>query len=93
MDHLARFGAENGEVYFAFKPKDSWIADVLKAREQQEKLRLACEQVLGQPVRIYVTLEELRAESQAPRLSARERADRDPAVEAFRKKFDGAFPA
>jgi len=91
LDHLARFSAENGEVYFAFKPKDSWIADVLKAREQQEKLRLACEQVLGQPLRIYVTLEELRAESQAPRLSARERADRDPAVEAFRKKFDGAL--
>jgi len=63
----------------------------LKGREQQEALRGVCAQVLGQPVRIYVTLEELRAESQAPRLSARERADRDPGVEAFRKRFDGAL--
>jgi hypothetical protein len=47
--------------------------------------------VLGQPVRIYVTLEEQRAEAQVPRLSARERAERDPGVEAFRKKFDGTL--
>jgi hypothetical protein len=66
-------------------------ADLLKASEQQEALRGACAQVLGQPVRIYVKLEDQRAEAQVPRLSARERAERDPGVEAFRKKFDGAL--
>jgi DNA polymerase-3 subunit gamma/tau len=91
LDHLADFRIENGEVHFTFSQKDSLYADLLKAREQQEALRAVCAQVLGQPVRIYVTLEELRAESQAPRLSARERADRDPGVEAFRRRFDGAF--
>ncbi len=91
LDHLAAFRIEDGEVHFTFRQKDSLYADLLKAREQQEALRAVCAQVLGQPVRIYVTLEKLRAESQAPRLSARERADRDPGVEAFRKRFDGAL--
>jgi len=89
LDHLTAFRIEDGEVHFTFKHKDSFYADLLKGREQQEALRAVCAQVLGQPVRIYVTLEELRAE--APRLSARERADRDPGVEAFRKRFDGAL--
>jgi DNA polymerase-3 subunit gamma/tau len=91
LDHLASFRVENGEVHFTFKHKDSLYADLLKAREQQETLRVACAQVLGQPVRIYVTLEEQGAEAQVPRLSARERAERDPGVEAFRKKFDGTL--
>jgi len=91
LDHLAGFRVENGEVHFTFRDKDSLYADLLKAREQQEALRGVCEQVLGQPVRIYVTLEELRAEAQAGRLSARERAERDPGVEAFRKRLEGAL--
>jgi DNA polymerase-3 subunit gamma/tau len=89
LDHLAGFRFENGEAHFTFKHKDSLYADLLKAREQQETLRAACAQVLGQPVKIYVTLEEQRTEAQVPRLSARERAERDPGVEAFKKKFDG----
>jgi DNA polymerase-3 subunit gamma/tau len=91
LDHLAGFRVEDGEVHFTFRPKDSFYADLLKGREQQEALRAVCAQVLGQPVRIYVTLEEPRAETQVPRRSARERAERDPGVEAFRKKFDGAL--
>ena len=91
LDHLSGWRFENGEVRFTFGRKDSLYADLLKAREQQETLRAVCAQVLGQPVRIYVTLEEQGAEAQVPRLSARERAERDPGVEAFRKKFDGAL--
>ena len=91
LDHLSGWRFENGEVRFTFGHKDSLYADLLKAREQQETLRAVCAQVLGQPVRIYVTLEEQGAEAQVPRLSARERAERDPGVEAFRKKFDGTL--
>jgi DNA polymerase-3 subunit gamma/tau len=91
LDHLAAFRIENGEVHFIFKRKDSLYADLVKAREQQDTLRAVCAQVLGQPVRIYVTLEEQRTEAQVPRLSARERAERDPGVEAFRKKFDATL--
>src|SRR5271157_1337983 len=91
LDHLSGWSFENGEVRFTFGHKDSLYADLLKAREQQETLRAVCAQVLGQPVRIYVTLEVQGVEAQVPRLSARERAERDPGVEAFRKKFDGAL--
>jgi DNA polymerase III gamma/tau subunit len=91
LDHLVGFRFENGEIHFTFKHKDSLYADLLKAREQQETLRAVCAQVLGQPVRIYVTLEERGTEAQVPRRSARERAERDPGVEAFKKKFDGAL--
>jgi DNA polymerase-3 subunit gamma/tau len=91
LDHLSGWRFDNGEVRFTFAHKDSLYADLLQAREQQETLRAACAQVLGQPVRIYVTLEEQGAGAQAPRLSARERAERDPGVEAFRKKFDGTL--
>ncbi|MGA2607517.1 MAG: DNA polymerase III subunit gamma/tau [Terriglobia bacterium] len=91
LDHLSGWRFENGEARFTFAHKDSLYADLLKAREQQETLRAVCAQVLGEPVRICVTLEEPGAEAQAPRLSARERAERDPGVEAFRKKFDGTL--
>jgi DNA polymerase-3 subunit gamma/tau len=91
LDHLAGFRFENGEARFAFKHKDSLYAELLKAREQQEALRAACAQVLGQAVRIYVTLEGQGTEAQVPRLSARERAEHDPGVEAFKKKFDGTL--
>ena len=91
LDHLAGFRVENGEAHFTFKHKDSLYADLLKAREQQETLRAVCAQVLGQPVRIYVTLDVRPNEAQGPRPSARERAERDPGVDAFKKKFDGAL--
>jgi DNA polymerase-3 subunit gamma/tau len=86
LDHLSDFRSENGEVHFTFRHKDALYADLLKSREQQETLREVCAQVLGQPVKIYVTLDE--QDTEASRLSARERAERDPGVEAFRKKFD-----
>jgi DNA polymerase-3 subunit gamma/tau len=86
LDHLSEFRSENGEIHFTFKRKDAVYADLLQSREQQQALREACAQVLGQPVKIYVTLDE--RETDASRLSARERAERDPGVEAFRKKFD-----
>jgi DNA polymerase-3 subunit gamma/tau len=91
LEHLSGFRVENGAVHFTFEPTGSFYADMLKAREQQETLRAACEQVLGQPVKIYVTLGVQRAEAQVGRPSVRDRAERDPGVEAFRKAFDGAL--
>ena len=90
LDHLTGFRVENGEVCFTFTQKDSLYADLLKGREQQEALRAASTQVLGQPVKIYVTLGE-QGEAQASGASARERAERDPAVDAFKKKLEGAL--
>lgn len=79
---------ENGEVRFLFAKKDAAVADLLSSREQQELLRSVCAQVLGQPVKIYVTLAEPEGQTATSRPSAQERAGRDAAVEAFRKRFD-----
>jgi DNA polymerase-3 subunit gamma/tau len=88
LEHLSGFEISEGQVEFRFAPKDSFFADLLKSREQQETLRTVCAQVLGQPVRICVRLEEQGTVARAERPSARERAERDEGVEAFRKKFD-----
>ncbi|MGD1100784.1 MAG: DNA polymerase III subunit gamma/tau [Terriglobia bacterium] len=89
LEHMSNWRFENGEVTFSYAQKDSFFADLLKSREQQETLRTVCAQVLGQPVRICVRLEEQEIEARVERPSARERAERDQTVEAFRKKFDG----
>lgn len=78
---------EDGQVYFTYSAEGSWAAELLGAREHQEKLRSACEKVLGQPVRIHVTLSTERGPHTA-RASVEERAGQCPAVSAFRKRFD-----
>ncbi len=79
----------DGEVRFIYAKKDSWAADALQSREQQERLRTACARVLGEPVKICVTLQEQEGEDPRARPPVRERARQDSRVEAFRKKFDG----
>jgi hypothetical protein len=88
LDHLSGWRFENGEVRFLFAKNASFYAELVRSREQLETLRAACTQVLGQPVKIYVTLEEQEGRPVRARPDARERAGRDPAVEAFQKKFD-----
>jgi hypothetical protein len=89
LEHLSGWRCAEGEVEFLFAPKDSFFADLLKSREQQATLRTVCTQVLGQPVKICVRLEEQGVAVRAERPNARARAERDPGVDAFRKKFDG----
>jgi DNA polymerase-3 subunit gamma/tau len=88
LDHVSGWRFENGEVRFLFPKNASTFADLIKSREQLEALRSVCTQVLGQPVKIYVTLEEQEGQPAVARPSARDRAARDETVEAFRKKFD-----
>jgi DNA polymerase-3 subunit gamma/tau len=88
LEHLSGWRFEDGEVRFLYAKKESWAADFLKSREQLEALGSACAQVLGQPVKICVTLAELEGEKVRARPTARERAERDAEVEAFRKTFD-----
>ncbi len=90
LNPLAAWRFENGEVHFVYSKDASWAVDLLKAREHQEKLTSVCERVLGQPVRIYVTLQEGRTETVAQRPSARERAGRDAMLGAFQRRFDCA---
>ena len=91
LDPLVGWRFENGEVRFTYAKKDSWAADLLKSRERQEALRAACTQVLGEGVKVCVTLVDGEEETAPVTLSARERAGKDPVVEAFRRRFDGAL--
>ena len=88
LDHVSGWRFENGEVRFLFPKNASTFADLIKSREQLEALRSVCAQVLGQPVKIYVTLEEQAGQPAVTLPNARERAARDATVETFRKKFD-----
>jgi DNA polymerase-3 subunit gamma/tau len=89
LEHVSAFRLEDGEVRFLFPRDASFYADLVRSRERLDALREVCAQVLGQPVRICVTLVEPEGSRAAARPSARERAARDPGVEAFRKRFDG----
>jgi DNA polymerase-3 subunit gamma/tau len=89
LEHLSGWRFDNGEAVFLYAPKDSFFADLLKSREQQEMLRSVCTQVLGQPVKICVRLEELGVAAGTERPSAQTRAEGDQGVEAFLRKFDG----
>jgi hypothetical protein len=89
LEHVASWTYENGEATFVYNLKDSFFAELLKNREQQETLRAVCTEVLGQPVKICVRLELQEVEARVDRPNARERAERDQTVEAFRKRFDG----
>jgi DNA polymerase-3 subunit gamma/tau len=88
LNPLAAWRFENGEVHFIYPKDASWAVDLLKAREHQQKLASVCQQALGEPVRIYVTLQEGRGENVAQGPNARERAGRDAMVSAFQRKFD-----
>ncbi len=89
LEHVTGWSFQNGEATFVFLQKDSFFAELLKNREQQETLRSICEEVLGQAVKICVRLGVQESGAKTDRPDARERAARDQTVEAFRKRFDG----
>jgi DNA polymerase-3 subunit gamma/tau len=87
LDPVSGWRFADGEVRFIFSKSDSWAADLLNSREQQEKLQALCAEVLGQPVRICVTLDNEERSGLKKRRSVRERAESDGGVEALVKKF------
>ncbi|MGH9469046.1 MAG: DNA polymerase III subunit gamma/tau [Terriglobia bacterium] len=91
LNPVAGWRFEDGRAEFIYTKDGAWAAELLKGREHQEKLRAACEKVLGQPVRIHVTLGAGGDRSGPARPKAEERARRDPAVENFQKRFDGVL--
>ena len=88
LEQASGWRLENGDVRFLFPRERSSIADLLKSRERMDQLREACSEVLGRPVRIYVTLEDMGERPSNLRASAQDRAASDPVVDSFRKRFD-----
>jgi hypothetical protein len=56
LNPLTGWRFENGEAQFSFSKQGSWAAELLQNPKHQEKLRATCEKVLGQPVKIHVTV-------------------------------------
>ena len=90
LNPLAAWRFENGEAHFIYPRDASWAVELMESREHRERLTSVCEQVLRQPVRICVTLQEGRTQSAAQRPSARERAGSDAMLAAFHRRFDCA---
>ncbi len=91
LEAVSGWRLENGEVQFVFPRNNSWSVDLLSSREQQEKLRAVCGEVLGQQVRIRVKLDDREARPLKARPGARERVEVDTGVEKFRKRFGCAL--
>ena len=90
LEHAAGCRFENGEAQFIYSRQNSgaFWADVLNGRENQEALRQACSEVLGEPVRIHVRLEDRLMGDKSPGPEARERARNHAVVKAFEQQFD-----
>ncbi len=91
LEDVSRWRLADGQVHLEFGPEHKYVVDLLKGRDEDAIIRSACEEVLGQPVKIYVKLEAQGTGVRAERPSARERAERDQTVEAFRRRFDGTL--
>jgi hypothetical protein len=90
LNPLAGWRCGNGEIQLIFSRAGAWAADLIRSQEHLDKVRAACEKVLGHPVRIYVTLSQEGAAAVPANSSAQERAKKDSAVEAFRRRFEGS---
>jgi DNA polymerase-3 subunit gamma/tau len=82
---------ENGTAQFLLPKQNAWAVDILQSQERQETLRSVCAQVLGESVKIRVTLEEREGPAAPVRLDPRARAERDARVAAFLRKFEGTL--
>jgi len=93
LEHVAGWRYENGVAHFIYAKQNSgtFWADVLNSKENQDALRQACSQVLGETVSIRVTLQEGETEPQPARPGARERAESDTLVQAFAQRFECAW--
>ena len=93
LEHnLVGWRCEEGQTRFVFSEEIRWAVDILTQRENQEVLRDACVQVLGEPVRLSISVEEKgMGKPVGKRPSAPERARRDPQIQAVMERFDGAW--
>ncbi|HEY6290969.1 MAG TPA: DNA polymerase III subunit gamma/tau [Terriglobia bacterium] len=90
LEHVVGWRYENGVAHFVYSRQNSgsFWADVLNNKENQEALRQACAQVLGEAVSIRVTLHEREAEPKPVPAGARQRAQNDTLVRAFEQRFE-----
>ena len=87
LAQATRCEMEGGEFRLFFSPENRALAEMLP-REAMERLRTAVNQVVGQPLRVCVKLDSVRAGvSRSSELQAR--FEQDPIVRAMLEKFGG----
>jgi DNA polymerase III subunit gamma/tau len=87
LEQATRCEMEGGEFRLFFSPENRALTEMLP-REAMERLRTAVNQVVGQPLRVCVKLEPVRAGvSRSSEMQAR--FEQDPIVRAMLEKFGG----
>jgi DNA polymerase-3 subunit gamma/tau len=87
LEQATRCEMEGGEFRLFFSAENRALTEMLP-REAMERLRTAVNQVVGQPLRVCVKLDPVRAGvSRSSELQAR--FERDPIVRAMLEKFGG----
>jgi hypothetical protein len=88
VEHAHRWEIDGGELRLFFPTESRVLAEMLQARDAMERLRTVLQQVVGQPLRVCVKLENGRATaSRSSELRAR--FEEDPIVRAMLERFGG----
>jgi DNA polymerase III subunit gamma/tau len=88
VEHATRWEIEGSELRLFFPPESRALAEMLQARDPMERLRTVLNQVIGQPLRVCVKLDSVRAGSKrGSELQAR--FEQDPIVRTMLEKFGG----
>jgi DNA polymerase III subunit gamma/tau len=88
VEHASRWEIENGELRLFFPTESRALAEMLQARDAMERLRTVLNQVVGQPLRVCVKLETVRATT-GRSSELRARFEEDPIVRAMLERFGG----
>jgi DNA polymerase III subunit gamma/tau len=88
VEHATRWEIEGGELRLFFPTESRALAEMLQARDAMERLRTVLHQVVGQPLRVCVKLDSVRAMS-GRGSELRARFEEDPIVRAMLEKFGG----
>ncbi len=88
VEHATRWEIEGGELRLFFPTESRALAEMLQARDPMERLRTVLHQVVGQPLRVCVKLDSVRAMS-GRGSELRARFEEDPIVRAMLEKFGG----
>jgi DNA polymerase III subunit gamma/tau len=88
VEHATRWEIEGGEFRLFFPTESRALAEMLQARDPMERLRTVLHQVVGQPLRVCVKLDSVRAMS-GRGSELRARFEEDPIVRAMLEKFGG----
>jgi DNA polymerase III subunit gamma/tau len=88
VEQATRWELEGGELRLVYPTENRALADMLQARDPMERLRTVLNQVVGQPLRVCVKIENGSA-AVGRSAELRARFEEDPVVRAMLERFGG----